>query len=89
MDCISAILSEIREGSHIPSSALAASAVSSDAVKSIVLFIMFLKFYSFRRESMMMVTGPSLSSETFISAPKIPLPTLIPETASSSLQKAS
>ena len=42
--------------------------------------------YSLRRESMMIVTGPSLTRATFISAPNLPLPTFLPSTFSNSLQ---
>ena len=45
--------------------------------------------YSRKRESIMMVTGPSFTSSTCISAPKIPLHTSMPLSSESMRQKAS
>lgn len=42
--------------------------------------------YSLIRESMTIVTGPSLTRETCISAPNIPLPTCLPSAAETSSQ---
>ena len=47
------------------------------------------KRHSLFLESMMMVTGPSLSSSTFMSAPNSPVPTSLPIAVLNCWQKAS